>query len=185
MQHMAKNDHLTLHHLQPTQSVTYVLVAPWSPKSKIENGKSKTLPPAFERFAVGAPACIMASMRADGRTNEQLRTVKVTRGFTQTPAGSVLWQQGNTVVLCTAAISPDLPPWTRQMGHDSNRLTSWASAGPDRSLVQLILSLESNLSEPLTSGKEKTDGGALIPYGSSSSTVWRTVAGYLWICFLS
>jgi len=33
-------------------------------------------------------------MRTDGRANDQLRPVKVTRGFTQTPAGSVLWQQG-------------------------------------------------------------------------------------------
>ena len=52
-------------------------------------------------------------MRNDGRRNDQLRPVKVTRQFTKTPAGSVLWEQGGTVVLCTASISQDLPPWMR------------------------------------------------------------------------
>ena len=53
-------------------------------------------------------------MRNDGRRNDVLRPVKVTRGFTQAPAGSVLWEQGNTVVLCTASISRDLPPWMKE-----------------------------------------------------------------------
>ena len=42
-----------------------------------------------------------------------LRPIKVTRGFTQTPAGSVLWEQGKTVLLCTASVSRDLPPWMK------------------------------------------------------------------------
>src|ERR1700733_13283688 len=50
-------------------------------------------------------------MRNDGRSSNQLRPIKITRGFTETPAGSVLWEQGKTVVLCTASISRDLPPW--------------------------------------------------------------------------
>src|SRR5262245_37675250 len=45
------------------------------------------------------------------RAGNQLRAIKITRNFTQTPAGSVLWQQGNTVVLCTASILLDVPPW--------------------------------------------------------------------------
>ena len=52
-------------------------------------------------------------MRNDGRTNDQLRPVKVTRSFTKTPAGSVLWEQGNTVLLCTASVTQDLPPWMK------------------------------------------------------------------------
>jgi ribonuclease PH len=52
-------------------------------------------------------------MRNDGRTNDQLRPVKVTRGFTKTPAGSVLWEQGDTVLLCTASVTQDLPPWMK------------------------------------------------------------------------
>jgi ribonuclease PH len=52
-------------------------------------------------------------MRHDGRRNDELRPIKVTRKFTDTPAGSVLWQQGNTIVLCTASISAELPPWMK------------------------------------------------------------------------
>lgn len=50
-------------------------------------------------------------MSSDVRGDDQLRPIEVVRGFTATPAGSVLWKQGNTIVLCTASISSDLPPW--------------------------------------------------------------------------
>ena len=50
-------------------------------------------------------------MRNDGRPADQLRPIKITRRFTETPAGSVLWEQGKTVLLCTASVSPELPPW--------------------------------------------------------------------------
>jgi ribonuclease PH len=52
-------------------------------------------------------------MRLDGRPNDALRPVKITRNFTTAPAGSVLWQQGGTMVLVTASITPDVPPWFR------------------------------------------------------------------------
>ncbi|MGF1634703.1 MAG: ribonuclease PH [Phycisphaerae bacterium] len=45
------------------------------------------------------------------RAPEQLREIVVTRRFTATPAGSVLWQQGETVVLVTASITRGVPPW--------------------------------------------------------------------------
>jgi ribonuclease PH len=50
-------------------------------------------------------------MRSDGRAVDELRPVKVTRRFTQAAAGSVLWEQGRTVVWCTASVTPELPPW--------------------------------------------------------------------------
>ena len=53
-------------------------------------------------------------MRHDGRAPDQLRAVKITRGFTQAPAGSVLWQQGGTVVLCTASVVREVPPWFKE-----------------------------------------------------------------------
>src|SRR5690348_7892363 len=52
-------------------------------------------------------------MRNDGRQNNQLRPITITREFTKTPAGSVLWKQGETIVLCTASVAQDLPPWMR------------------------------------------------------------------------
>jgi ribonuclease PH len=52
-------------------------------------------------------------MRNDGRQNNQLRPISITRQFTKTPAGSILWKQGDTIVLCTASIAQDLPPWMK------------------------------------------------------------------------
>jgi ribonuclease PH len=52
-------------------------------------------------------------MRNDGRRNDELRPIQITRGFTRTPAGSALWEQGGTVVLCTASVTQDLPPWMK------------------------------------------------------------------------
>jgi ribonuclease PH len=62
-------------------------------------------------------------MRNDGRRNDQLRPVTVTRGFTKVAAGSVLWRQGETIVLCTASVSQDLPPWMRE-----DRAGGWITA---------------------------------------------------------
>ena len=42
--------------------------------------------------------------RADGRDLDKLRTVRITRGFTSNPAGSVLIEYGNTRVMCTASV---------------------------------------------------------------------------------
>jgi ribonuclease PH len=50
-------------------------------------------------------------MRQDGRRFDELRPIRITRRFTEFPAGSVLWEQGKTIVLCTASISPEVPPW--------------------------------------------------------------------------
>jgi ribonuclease PH len=54
---------------------------------------------------------------------DQIRSIVIRRAFTQTPAGSVLWQQGNTIVLCTASISPEVPPWFNEQ-----RAGGWITA---------------------------------------------------------
>src|SRR5206468_13006882 len=54
------------------------------------------------------------AMRDDGRADDQLRPIRIQRGFTKTPAGSVLWEQGNTIVLCTASLTQQLPPWMKE-----------------------------------------------------------------------
>lgn len=41
----------------------------------------------------------------------QLRPVKIKRHYTKHSPGSVLYQAGDTVVLCTASIEPQVPPW--------------------------------------------------------------------------
>jgi ribonuclease PH len=47
------------------------------------------------------------------RKPDELRRITVTRNFTNMSAGSVLWRQGETMVLCTAAIRNERPPWMK------------------------------------------------------------------------
>ena len=47
------------------------------------------------------------------RKANELRSVKIKRRFTNKTPGSVLYQCGETVVLCTASVSKDVPPWMR------------------------------------------------------------------------
>ncbi|GAB3700630.1 ribonuclease PH [Corynebacterium nasicanis] len=54
--------------------------------------------------------------RADGRDLDQLRTVRITRGFTSNPAGSVLIEYGNTRVMCTASVEHGVPRFKRDSG---------------------------------------------------------------------
>jgi ribonuclease PH len=50
-------------------------------------------------------------MRPANRKIDQLRPITIQRGFTATPAGSVLWSQGKTVILATASVTPEVPDW--------------------------------------------------------------------------
>ncbi|MEM9942986.1 MAG: ribonuclease PH [Planctomycetota bacterium] len=47
------------------------------------------------------------------RKSNQIRKVKIKRRYTTKTPGSVLYQCGDTVVLCTAGVSEDVPPWMR------------------------------------------------------------------------
>jgi ribonuclease PH len=55
-------------------------------------------------------------MRHDSRTADQLRPLRITRGFTRTAAGSVLVQAGGTTVLCTASVDLKVPEWMAGKG---------------------------------------------------------------------
>ena len=50
------------------------------------------------------------------RSLDALRTVRITRGFTEMTPGSVLFEMGKTRVLCTAAFEEDVPRWMRDSG---------------------------------------------------------------------
>ena len=45
------------------------------------------------------------------RKPNELRPVKIKRGYTRTSPGSVLFQAGGTTVLCTASVEASVPPW--------------------------------------------------------------------------
>ena len=54
--------------------------------------------------------------RIDGRTPEQLRSVKFTRNWLSNAEGSVLVEFGNTRVLCVASFTPGVPRWLKDSG---------------------------------------------------------------------
>lgn len=54
--------------------------------------------------------------RSGGRTPDQLRPVRITRGFTIHAEGSVLIEFGGTRVLCTASVEERVPPHKRGSG---------------------------------------------------------------------
>jgi ribonuclease PH len=55
-------------------------------------------------------------MRVDGRRNEQMRSVKITRNYTKYAEGSVLIEVGDTKVICTASIEDKVPPFLKGSG---------------------------------------------------------------------
>lgn len=54
--------------------------------------------------------------RADGRADNDLRPIRITRGFTAHPAGSVLVEFGQTRVMCTATLEDGVPRWRQGSG---------------------------------------------------------------------
>ncbi len=54
--------------------------------------------------------------RIDGRDDDALRPVAFELGFTNYAEGSVLMQQGKTMVLCTATVTEKMPNWLRGQG---------------------------------------------------------------------
>lgn len=54
--------------------------------------------------------------RTDGRNDDELREITITRGFQQWPAGSVLVEYGGTRVICAASVSQGVPRWRTGSG---------------------------------------------------------------------
>ena len=54
--------------------------------------------------------------RPDGRRANQLRPLKIKRRFTKPAPGSVLIEAGETIVLCTASVESNVPPWMEGKG---------------------------------------------------------------------
>ncbi|MCA9099881.1 MAG: ribonuclease PH [Planctomycetales bacterium] len=57
------------------------------------------------------------------RSADALRPVKITRRYTRSCPGSVLYQCGRTTVLCTASVDDSVPPW---MNRNAER--GWVTA---------------------------------------------------------
>lgn len=61
-------------------------------------------------------------MAREGRSLQELRTIKLTRHFIRHPEGAVLVEFGDTRVICTASIEESVPPFLRGKG------TGWVTA---------------------------------------------------------
>jgi ribonuclease PH len=60
--------------------------------------------------------------RLDGRTDDELRTIRFTRGWLDHAEGSVLVEFGATRVLCTASFTEGVPRWLKGTG------TGWVTS---------------------------------------------------------
>ena len=60
--------------------------------------------------------------REDGRKNDELRPIKVTRGYMKYAEGSCLIDMGETRVICTASVEEKVPPFLKGSG------TGWVTA---------------------------------------------------------
>lgn len=61
-------------------------------------------------------------MRQDGRKNNEIRQIRITRNFIDSAEGSVLIELGRTRVICTASMEEKVPPFMK----DQNR--GWITA---------------------------------------------------------
>ena len=55
-------------------------------------------------------------LRKDGRSDDELREIRLTRGINQHAEGSCLIEVGDTRVHCTASVAERLPAWLRDRG---------------------------------------------------------------------
>jgi len=59
---------------------------------------------------------VTETLRADGRTNDELRTISIERGWSDQAEGSALISYGRTKVLCTASFTNGVPRWMSGKG---------------------------------------------------------------------
>ncbi len=55
-------------------------------------------------------------MRKDGRSEDELRPVRIIRDYLAYPEGSCLIEFGNTKVICTASVTDTVPPFQKGKG---------------------------------------------------------------------
>ncbi len=55
-------------------------------------------------------------MRVDGRANNELRKVRITRNYIKHAEGSVLIEAGDTKVICNATVEERIPPFKKDTG---------------------------------------------------------------------
>jgi ribonuclease PH len=61
-------------------------------------------------------------MRIDGRKADELRRIRITRDYLKAVEGSVLFEMGDTKVICAATVQESVPPFLKGKG------TGWVTA---------------------------------------------------------
>ncbi|MEN6393731.1 MAG: ribonuclease PH [Anaerolineaceae bacterium] len=69
-------------------------------------------------------------MRADGRKNNQIRSVVIKPNYILYPEGSTLIEIGNTKVLCNVSIEESIPYWMQKQGVEGGWITAEYSLLP-------------------------------------------------------
>src|SRR5262249_55999561 len=82
---------------------------------RVDRGGDARPGSGFIAGAVEADTLALMS-RPDNRRPDQLREVKITRGWLEHAEGSVLVEFGSTRVLCAASVLDDMPRWRRGSG---------------------------------------------------------------------
>lgn len=59
---------------------------------------------------------LIGVQRIDGRQNDEIRPVKITRNYLKHAEGSVLIEMGDTKVICTASVDDKVPPFVKGTG---------------------------------------------------------------------
>lgn len=78
----------------------------------------------------------MDNRREDGRMNNQLRPVKITRNYTKYAEGSVLMETGDTRVICTVSVEDGVPYFLR--GQNQGWLTAEYSLLPGSTQTRTV-----------------------------------------------
>ena len=76
--------------------------------------------------------------RKDGRGNDELRPVRITRDFVKYPLGSVLVEFGDTKILCAATMENVQPRWMREQKRSGGWITCEYSMMPFSSPERMV-----------------------------------------------
>jgi ribonuclease PH len=72
----------------------------------------------------------LPAARADGRSDDQLRPLRLTSGIAPNAEGSVLIATGNTQVVCAATLEQSVPRWMKEQGVTGGWITAEYSMLP-------------------------------------------------------
>lgn len=111
--------------------------------------------------------------RVDGRKNDEIRKVKITRNYLKHPQGSVLIEMGETKVICTAMIDDRVPPFLK--GTETGWVTAEYSMIPGSTISRKVRDASRGKVEGRTQEIQRLIGRALRSVVSLNELGERTI----------